>query len=142
MGTTDKTTITVKVLIQAPIDMVWKKWTTPEDIKKWNYASNDWHSPHVDNDLRVGGRFTFRMEAKDGSAGFDFTGVYEKIIVNELIEYVIEDGRKVKAQFIPRGDNTEVIESFEAENVNPVEMQHGGWQAILDNFKKLVENNI
>jgi uncharacterized protein YndB with AHSA1/START domain len=142
MGTTDKTNITIKAMIKAPVNLVWKMWITPEDIKKWNYASDDWHCPYVDNDLRVGGRFTSRMEAKDGSAGFDFTGVYEKVIVNELIDYDMEDGRKVNTQFIARDNNTEVIETFEAENVNSVEMQREGWQAILDNFKKFVENNV
>jgi uncharacterized protein YndB with AHSA1/START domain len=141
MGTTDKTNITIKSMIQTSVDLVWKMWTTPEEIQKWNYASDDWHCPYVDNDLRVGGRFTSRMEAKDGSAGFDFTGVYEKVIVNELIDYDMEDGRKVNTLFIARDNNTEVIETFEAENVNSVEMQREGWQAILDNFKKLVENN-
>ena len=141
MGTTDKTNITIKAVIQAPIDLVWKMWTTPEDIKKWNYASDDWHCPYVVNDLRVGGSFTSRMEAKVGSAGFDFTGVYDKVKINEVIGYTMEDGRKVSTQFIAMDSTTEVIETFEAENANPIEMQRGGWQTILDNFKKLVENN-
>jgi uncharacterized protein YndB with AHSA1/START domain len=141
MEATDKKIVTVKALIHAPVEVVWKKWTTPEEIMKWNYASDDWHSPKVVNDVRTGGKFNIRMEARDGSAGFDFTGVYEKVTVNVFIEYLIDDGRKVKVYFIPKDDITEVIETFEAENVNPVEMQRSGWQAILDNFKKHVENN-
>jgi uncharacterized protein YndB with AHSA1/START domain len=137
-----KTTITVRAVIHSPIDKVWKMWTTPEDIVKWNYASKDWHSPHVYNDLRVGGIFNYRMEARDGSYGFDFKGIYNKVIINELIEYTIDDSRKVKINFSSLESKTEIVETFEAENVNSFDMQHDGWQAILDNFKQLVENNI
>ena len=142
MDTNGKTTITVRVLIDSPIDRVWKIWTTPEDIVKWNYASEDWHSPQVYNDLRVGGTFNYRMEARDGSYGFDFKGVYNKVNLNELIEYTIDDSRKVKINFSYKDDKTEIVETFEAENVNSFDMQHDGWQAILDNFKKFVENNV
>ena len=142
MDTNGKTTITVRVLIDSPIDRVWKIWTTPEDIVKWNYASEDWHSPQVYNDLRAGGTFNYRMEARDGSYGFDFKGIYSKVNINELIEYTIDDSRKVKINFSTLDGKTEIVETFEAENVNSFDMQRDGWQAILDNFKKLVENNI
>ena len=141
MEANDKTIVTVKALIHAPVELVWKMWITPEDIVKWNYASDDWHSPKAVNDVREGGKFNYRMEATDGSAGFDFTGVYEKVRVNGFIEYRIDDGRKVKVYFIPNEKMTEVVETFETENENPVEMQRDGWQSILDNFKKHVENN-
>ena len=142
MDTDGKTAITVRVLIDSPIDRVWKIWTTPEDIVKWNYASEDWHSPHVYSDLRVGGTFNYRMEARDGSYGFDFKGVYNKVNINELIEYTIDDSRKVKINFSTLDGKTEIVETFEAENVNSFDMQRDGWQAILDNFKKVVENNV
>jgi len=131
--------ISIKAIIDSPIEKVWKNWTLPEDIVKWNYASDDWHSPHAENDLRVGGAFNYRMEARDGSFGFDFTGVYDKISENEVIEYTIDDGRKVRINFIPFENKTEVIETFEAENINSIDLQRDGWQAILDNFKKHVE---
>ena len=141
MDATEKTTITVEATINAPVEKVWKFWTTPEHITKWNNASDDWHTPYAENDLRVGGKFLSRMEAKDGSMGFDFEGVYETVKTNELIEYGLADNRKIKVAFINNGSQTKVVESFDAENENPVEMQRGGWQAILDNFKKYTESN-
>jgi len=141
METIEKTIITVENTINAPVEKVWKFWTKPEHITKWNNASDDWHTPHAENDLRTGGSFVARMEAKDGSMGFDFGGVYDDVRPNEYIEYTIGDGRKVKVTFSGRGNTTRVVESFEAENTNPVEMQRGGWQAILDNFKKYTEAN-
>jgi len=140
METSGKTTITVQTKINVPIELVWKCWTTPEDIIKWNNASDDWHTPRAENDLQAGGHFNYRMEAKDGSMGFDFYGVYEKVKINEHIEYTAGDGRKVKIVFSPLGNNTEIIETFEAESINPIDLQRGGWQAILDNFKKYVES--
>jgi uncharacterized protein YndB with AHSA1/START domain len=140
METTVKTTVTVRTKINAPAVKVWNKWTTPEDIVKWNYASDDWHTPWAKNDLRLGSKFVARMEAKDGSQGFDFEGVYTRIRTHELIEYTIGDGRKVKVAFMASGNETEISEIFETEGTNPVEMQRAGWQAILDNFKKYVEN--
>jgi uncharacterized protein YndB with AHSA1/START domain len=142
METKVATQITIQATIQAPIDKVWKCWTTPEDIVKWNNASDDWHSPKSENDLRVGGRFNTRMEAKDGSMGFDFSGVYDKVSVNELIEYTLDDNRKVNVKFTPLENKTEVSETFEAESENSIELQHDGWQSILNNFKKYVEQNI
>lgn len=141
METKEKTKIEIQTTINAPVDKVWKHWTEPESIMKWNNASDDWHTTRAENDLRKGGRFSSRMEAKDGSFGFDFTGEYDDVKTNELISYTMEDGRKVKITFTPNGNETKVVETFDAENENPVEMQRGGWQAILDNFKKYVESN-
>jgi len=135
----DDNTITIKVEIEAPVEIVWKKWTTDHDIVKWNKASEDWHTPLVLNDLKPGGKFHYRMEAKDGSNGFDFDGIYDKIKRHELIEYSIVDGRKVQVQFDFPDDQTILTETFEAEKSNPLEVQQAGWQSILDNFKKYVE---
>jgi len=134
------TKITVETTVNAPIEKVWETWTRPEHIVKWNYASDDWHSPWAKADFREGGNFSARMEAKDGSMGFDFGGVYDVIKENEYIEYTIGDGRKVQVTFINQGTSTRVVETFEAENTHPIELQKGGWQAILDNFKKYTES--
>ena len=140
METTNKTVITVQTTIDAPIARVWEYWSLPEHITKWSNASDDWHTPRAENDLRTGGKFTSRMEAKDGSMGFDFGGVYDEVRTNEYIEYTLGDSRKVKVHIKEEGGNTSVVESFEAENTHPVEMQQAGWQAILDNFKKYTES--
>jgi uncharacterized protein YndB with AHSA1/START domain len=134
-------TITVEANVKAPVEKVWKLWTEPVHITKWNSASDDWHTPSAENDLRVGGKFSARMEAKDGSFGFDFGGVYNTVKTHEEIAYTIGDGRKVQILFKKQGNETHVSETFEAENQNPMEMQRGGWQAILDNFKKYTESN-
>jgi uncharacterized protein YndB with AHSA1/START domain len=139
METFKKTMISVHVQINAPIEKAWKFWTIPEHIVEWNTASSDWHSPRAQNDLRIGGRFNYRMESKDGSMGFDFEGVYENVMLNNQIDYTLGDGRKVKIIFSDLDKKTEIVETFEAESENPVEMQRGGWQAILDNFKKYAE---
>ena len=141
MTTTEKTSITVTATIQAAVEKVWNLWTSPEHITQWNNASDDWHTPKAENDLRKGGIFNTRMEAKDGSFGFDFSGVYTDIKTNELIAYTMGDGRKVDISFTSEGNTTTVAETFEAENTNSLEMQRGGWQAILDNFKKYTEAN-
>jgi uncharacterized protein YndB with AHSA1/START domain len=141
METQEKTVITVENTINAPVQKVWDYWTKPEHVTKWNHASDDWHSPWVKADLREGGTFTARMEAKDGSMGFDFGGVYDVLRQNEYIEYTIGDGRKVKVNFTPAGNQTKVTESFEAEDTHSIDLQRGGWQAILDNFKKYTEGN-
>ncbi|MEO6611371.1 MAG: SRPBCC family protein [Chitinophagaceae bacterium] len=141
METQEKTIITVQSTINAPVEKVWEYWSKPGHITKWNNASDDWHTPRAENDLRTGGKFSARMEAKDGSFGFDFGGVYDEVRKHEYIEYTIGDGRNVKISFSPKGNSTEVSESFEAESTNSVEMQKGGWQAILDNFKKYTETN-
>jgi uncharacterized protein YndB with AHSA1/START domain len=140
-ATTTKTSITVEATVKASVDKVWKFWSAPAHITKWCAASDDWHTPHAENDLRTGGKFSSRMEAKDGSFGFDFGGVYDQVKTNELIEYTLGDGRKVSIKFTGNGNETKVVETFEAESENPVEMQRGGWQAILDNFKKYTEAN-
>lgn len=141
MNSTDKTVITIEATIDAPIEKVWTHWSAPEHITQWNNASDDWHTPSASNDLRTGGKFSFRMAARDGSAAFDFAGVYDEVRTHEKIAYTIGDGRKVEVLFSGNGQSTHVVESFEAENTHSIEMQRGGWQAILDNFKKYVESN-
>ena len=141
METATKTKITIASAINAPVEKVWQLWSAPEHITKWCSASDDWHTPRAENDLRVGGTFSSRMEAKDGSFGFDFGGVYDNVKTNELIEYTLGDSRKVSIHFTPEGNGTKMTQTFEAENENPVEMQRAGWQAILDNFKKYTEAN-
>jgi uncharacterized protein YndB with AHSA1/START domain len=140
MGNNEQTFITVSILANVPVDTAWAKWTTPADIIHWNFASNDWQCPVATNDLRPGGKFNYRMEAKDGSMGFDFEGTYNQVIINELIEYKIIGGRQVTVSFATEGDDTKVTETFEAEDENSLELQQAGWQAILDNFKKHVES--
>jgi len=141
MSTTNVTKITVQSTINAPVEKVWKFWSLPEHITQWCAASADWHAPKAENDLTVGGKFSTRMEAKDGSFGFDFGGVYDEVKNNELIEYTMGDGRKVVVTFTGNGNETKVVETFDAESTNSIEMQQGGWQAILDNFKKYTETN-
>ena len=141
MESNEKTTISVHTKINAPIHLVWKYWTTPNDIVKWNHANDEWHTTKAENDLRKWGKFNYRMEAKDGSFGFDFAGAYDKVKTNKSIEYTLGDGRKVKISFSEMGGKTEVIETFEAESENSVELQRNGWQAILDNFKIYTESN-
>jgi uncharacterized protein YndB with AHSA1/START domain len=135
----EKTNITIEATIYAAVERVWDFWTNPDHIIKWNNASTDWYTPRAENDLRVGGRFFSRMEARDGSSGFDFTGTYTTIEPYKQIDYTMDDGRKVQASFFSLGNITIVKETFEAEETNPAEMQRNGWLAILDNFKKYVE---
>jgi uncharacterized protein YndB with AHSA1/START domain len=139
MMTQEKTNVTVEATIDAPIEKVWRFWTDPKHIIEWNSATEDWHTPRAENDLRKGGKFIFGMEARDGSAGFDFEGVYDEVRTHEMIEYTLTDGRKVKIFFKPVDDKTVVTETFETEQTHPVEMQREGWQAIMDNFKRHVE---
>ena len=139
MTTGNNVKVTVKATVNAPVEKIWEYWTEPKHITKWNNASDDWHTPIAENDLTVGGKFLTRMEAKDGSFGFDFGGIYDEVKLNEVISYTMGDGRKVTITFNGQGNETEVIETFDAETSNPVEMQQAGWQAILDNFKKYVE---
>lgn len=134
------TKITVEATINAPIEKVWNCWTQPEHITKWNAASEDWHSPSATNDLRPGGAFSFRMEAKDGSMGFDFAGIYNTVTQHQTIDYTLGDDRMVNVSFSTTGNSTTVREIFDAENMHSHEMQKAGWQAILDNFKKYVES--
>lgn len=130
--------ITVETVVKAPIAKVWSAYTAPGDILKWNTASDDWHTTKSTVDLRVGGAFTSRMEAKDGSFGFDFAGTYTRIVPNELIEYSFGD-RAGKVEFVPDASGVTVRVTFDAEAQNPVEQQRQGWQAILNNFAKHVE---
>lgn len=139
MTTTSKPTITIETTVNAPIEKVWKVWNAPEHITKWATASDEWHTPYAENDLRAGGKFLSRMEAKDGSAGFDFTGKYDEVQTNKLISYTMDDGRKVKITFTSAGKSVKIVETFEAETENPLEMQRQGWQTILNNFKAYVE---
>jgi len=131
--------ITITATINAPVEKVWKVWTSPEDIMGWCSASPDWHAPKAENDLREGGSFVTTMAAKDGSFSFDFGGIYDTVKTNELIKYTLGDGRKVEIIFAGNGDTTTVTETFDPESQNPIEMQRGGWQAILDNFKQYAE---
>jgi uncharacterized protein YndB with AHSA1/START domain len=132
-------TITVRTKVNAPVEKVWRLWSSPEHITKWAAASDDWHTTTADNDLRAGGKFTSRMEAKDGSMGFDFGGTYDAVRENEYIGYTLDDGRKVMIHFTADGDQTGIVQTFDPESQNPREMQQAGWQAILDNFKKYAE---
>ena len=125
--------ITVETTVAAPIEDVWRAWTTPEDIKQWNAASDDWHTTAATVDLRVGGAFSSRMEAKDGSMGFDFAGTYTKIVPHELIEFTFGD-RVATVEFIRQGGQVVVRETFDAEETFTAEQQRQGWQAILDRF--------
>ena len=132
--------ITVSTTVHAPIDPVWKAYTTPEDIMQWNAASDDWHTTASTVDLRVGGIFSSRMEAKDGSMGFDFAGTYTQVIPNELLEYAFGD-RTAQISFAENPDGTTVTVSFDAEPTHSIEQQEFGWQSILNNFKKHVESH-
>lgn len=139
MATTTKTAITVETVVNAPIEKVWSSWTEPKHITKWNQASDDWHSPYAENDVRTGGKFKTTMAAKDGSMSFDFEGTYTNVRLLNLIEYTMADGRKATILFSQNGNQTKVVETFEAESENPIELQRTGWQAILDSFKKYTE---
>ena len=132
--------ITVKTTIKAPIEKVWEFWTKPAHIVHWNFASSEWICPSAINDLQPNGAFNWRMEAKDGSMGFDFTGVYSEVKENESIAYKMSDGRKVEIEFLASGNEVELLETFEGEGTNADEQQRLGWQAILDNFKNYVES--
>ena len=134
-----KVLITVQTTVNAPLEKTWQCWTTPEHIVHWNFASDDWHAPAAENDLRVGGKFSYRMEAKDGSFGFDFGGVFTRIETNKQIDYLLGDDRTVQTTFVAEGNKTIVTEVFETEDENSVELQQTGWQAILNNFKKYTE---
>ena len=131
--------ITIQTVVKAPIEQVWDAWNGPEHIQRWNAAQDDWHTTRSTVDLREGGTFVSRMEAKDGSAGFDFGGTYTRIVPLQAIEYRMGDGREVQVQFEDGADGVEVTETFDAENTHAAEMQRQGWQAILDNFRRYVE---
>lgn len=135
------TRIEVSALVQAPIEKVWHCWTNPEHITKWNFAIDTWQCPSASNDLKVGGKYIARMEAKDGSFGFDFEAVYDSVIEMKELTYTMTDGRQSTTHFMDKGNDTLVTTIFDAETENPVEMQQQGWQAILNNFKKYVETS-
>jgi uncharacterized protein YndB with AHSA1/START domain len=132
--------ITIETTINAPIANVWEKWTKPEHIQNWNFASPNWHCPSAKTDLQVGGEFHYEMASKDGSMSFDFWGTFREIETDKLIEILLGDGRKMKVTFASTEMGTKVTEQFEPENQNPVDMQQAGWQMILDNFKSYAES--
>lgn len=131
--------ITVEAIVAAPLMTVWQSWTDPIHITGWNAASDDWYTPRATNDLQVGGKFNARMEARDGSAGFDFEGTYTLVEEGKRIEYVMADGRTVQIAFTEEGEGVRVLETFDTENENSPELQRAGWQAIMDNFKQYTE---
>ncbi len=131
--------IKVQAFIRADKQKVWDYYTKPEHITKWNFASDDWQCPKAENDLRVGGKYLARMEAKDGSFGFDFEAVYDEVIDQKKLTYTMSDGRQATTDFENLGGRTKVTTTFDAEGVHDQEMQRAGWQAILDNFKKYTE---
>lgn len=141
MQTTERKSITIETVVNAPGDKVWKCWNDPEAIMRWCQASDDWHAPYAENDLRKGGKFKTTMAAKDGSVSFDFEGVYTNVIPNSTIEYELGDGRRVSISFTSEGNETRIVETFDAEGTHSLDMQRDGWQAILNNFKKYTENN-
>jgi uncharacterized protein YndB with AHSA1/START domain len=140
-----KQIVIIETIVNAPVEKVWSSFTEPKHITQWNNASSDWHTPRAENDLRVGGRFLSRMEARDGSAGFDFTGTYTEVVPHKLIAYTMDgdDARKVRITFEPAhteaGDGIRLTESFETETENSVDLQRSGWLSILDSFKKYTE---
>ena len=139
---TAKKKITVTATLNIPVTKAWKVYTTPKDIMKWNCASEDWHSPSAKHDLKKGGKFIYRMEAKDKSAGFDFGGTFTDIKTNKLIAYTMGDQRTALVRFAVKGNRTKVTVTFEAEQTNPLRMQKQGWQSILNNFKKYAQTSL
>lgn len=135
-----ETGLQVETELQLPPERVWELWTAPQHITMWNYASDEWHCPRAENDLRPGGKLITRMEAKDGSMGFDFSGTYKEVKPYRLLEYSLDDGRIVRVEFTPKGNGTRLTEYFEAEKTHSLEQQKTGWQNILDNFKKYAES--
>jgi len=131
--------ISIEAIIKADSQKVWEYWTKPEHITKWNFASDDWHCPKAENELKAGGKYYARMEAKDGSVGFDFEAIYDEVLDQQKMTYTLTDGRKLTTHFKSIDDATNVTTIFDAEKENSVEMQKQGWQAILGNFKKYVE---
>lgn len=136
---TQSTRITVEADVAVPVQTAWTLWTSPAHIIRWNAASADWHTPRATMDLREGGTFSSRMEAKDGSTGFDFEGTFTAVIPQQRLAYVMDDGRTVSVEFEERDGSTHITETFDAEEENSVAMQRQGWQAILDNFKRYAE---
>lgn len=133
--------ITVTATVNADAKKTWNYYNSPEHITKWNFADPSWQCPSASNDLKVGGKYKARMEAKDGSFGFDFEATYNEIIDGKEFTYTMPDGREVNVIFGENGNRTDIDVTFDAESENPIEMQKAGWQAILDNFKKYTEAN-
>src|SRR5690554_2385818 len=140
METMERTKIQVETKVNVPVEKVWACFTEPRHIVMWNHASDDWHTTSAENDSRAGGRFNFRMEAKDGSFGFNFSGVNTKVEPYRILEYTLDDTRKVKVTFDSVNEVTHVVQVFETESTHSIEMQRSGWQAILNNFKKYAED--
>lgn len=136
-----KPAITVETDIKLPVGQVWSLFTNPSDVMKWNHASDDWYTPNAENDLRPGGKFRYTMAAKDGSASFDFEGLYSRVEKNKIIEYAMPDGRKVIVEFSEAEGSTHVSETFDPESIHSAEMQKAGWQSILNNFKQYCESS-
>lgn len=134
-----KNTIMIETIVNRPFDTVWKAWTLPQHIMAWNNASEDWYTPSAENDIRAGGSFSYKMAARDGSFRFDFSGKYDEVIFGQKIAYTLDDGRKVVIDFLEMDGAVKMIETFEAEDTNSLELQKTGWQAILDNFKRYTE---
>lgn len=133
-------TITIQSIVNAHIEKVWHAWNEPEEISKWAFASDDWEAVGIENNLKAGGQFKTIMRAKDLSSSFDFTGTYTEVIPNELIEYSMDDGRRVKIEFAQTPEGVKITQTFDMENENTEELQRSGWQSILDNFKKYAES--
>ena len=140
MDTPEKTVITIETTVKATIDKVWECFTQPQHITQWNFAHESWECTSAENDLKIGGKFSYNMAARDGSIAFDFWGIYDEITPQKFISSTLGDGRKISVRFANKGTEVFITESFEAESQNPIEMQRGGWQAILDNFKKYTES--
>ena len=141
MKTVETTRITVETVVNAPLEKAWKFFNEPEHITQWAFASDDWHAPYAENDVRTNGKFKTTMAAKDGSFSFDFEGVYTSVVPNKSIAYAMPDSRQVKVEFTTQGTGTKVTETFDPESENSLDMQRAGWQAILDNYRKHVESN-
>ena len=140
MEATTRTPITVSTMVNAPVEKVWQCWNGPDHITKWCQATPEWHAPSADNDLRKGGKFRTTMAAKDGSMSFEFEGVYDEVEPMKRIAYTMADGRRVKIVFEQEGQQTRITETFDPESQNSIELQRGGWQAILDSFKQYTES--
>lgn len=140
MKTEEKIMITVETRVNAPVEKVWHLWNHPHHIVHWNQASDDWHTSYAENDVEEGGKLLTRMEARDGSAGFDLIGKYENVKIYRLLSYSMDDGRKVTIKFDKEGNSTKITETFDADQTYPVAMQREGWQSILNNFKKYAES--
>lgn len=136
----NKSPITVQALVNTSLEKAWACWTDPAHITQWNQASDDWHCPKATNDPRTGGKFSSTMAARDGSMSFDFEGTYDEVIAMQKLSYQMPDGRKVLVTFAVEGSGTLVTETFDPEDMNPLEMQRAGWQAILDNYKRHTES--